>query len=66
MTESNVDETPKRRAGRPQKYDWGDKFDICHKLYVEEKKTAEEIAKYFADRFNGKFISRTVEATRLA
>ncbi|KAK4504076.1 hypothetical protein PRZ48_004991 [Zasmidium cellare] len=47
-----MDETPKRRVGRPSKYDWGDKRDICYKLYVEEKKSAQDIAKYFADRFN--------------
>lgn len=40
------------QPGRPSKYDWSDKRDICHKLYVEEKKSAVEIAKYFAERFN--------------
>lgn len=58
MAESHVDDTPKRRVGRPQKYDWLDKRPICYQLYVEEKKTAEEIAKYFADRFNGEYIFR--------
>ncbi|KXT16797.1 hypothetical protein AC579_5479 [Pseudocercospora musae] len=43
--------TPTRRVGRPPKYDWADKKDICYRLYVTEQKSAAEIAKYFADTF---------------
>jgi hypothetical protein len=24
-------------------YDWGDKEDLCYRLYIEEKKSLEEI-----------------------
>ncbi|KAF7192726.1 hypothetical protein HII31_05952 [Pseudocercospora fuligena] len=43
--------TPTRRVGRPPKYDWADKKDICYRLYVTEQKSAAEIAKYFAETF---------------
>lgn len=33
-------------------YDWEDKRDICHRLYVDEKKTIPEIVQYFANHFN--------------
>jgi hypothetical protein len=45
-------EQPKKRVGRPPKYDWSDKRDICYKLYVEEHRSAADIARYFADHFN--------------
>ncbi|KAK5113948.1 hypothetical protein LTR62_003071 [Meristemomyces frigidus] len=38
--------------GRPPKYDWEDKKDICYQLFVEERKTPREIAEYFANHFN--------------
>ena len=38
-------------GGRPKKYDWNDKRDICYQLYVEQKKPVSEIIKYFAERF---------------
>lgn len=44
--------TPRRRAGRPPKYDWGDKRDICYRLYVEEQRSAASITKYFAQHFD--------------
>lgn len=44
--------TPTKRVGRPPKYDWSDKKDICYKLYVEESKSAAEIQKYFSQNFN--------------
>ncbi|KJY00417.1 hypothetical protein TI39_contig330g00005 [Zymoseptoria brevis] len=48
-----MDDTPRaKKVGRPPKYDWSDKRDICYKLYVEEQKTAADIARYFADHFN--------------
>ena len=34
---------------RPMKHDWSDKYDICHKLHVEEKKTARECLAYFKE-----------------
>ncbi|KXT05217.1 hypothetical protein AC578_8353 [Pseudocercospora eumusae] len=43
--------TPTRRVGRPYKYDWDDKKDICYRLYVTEQKSVAEIAKYFIGRF---------------
>ena len=33
-------------------YDWEDKRDICHRLYVDEKKTIPEIVQFFANHFN--------------
>ncbi|KAM3424905.1 hypothetical protein BST61_g6879 [Cercospora zeina] len=45
-------EPPKRRAGRPPKYDWTDKKDICWKLYVDEHKSASDIQKHFSQHFN--------------
>jgi hypothetical protein len=38
-------------GGRPSKYDWEDKKDICYQLYVEQKKTPREIVEYFANHF---------------
>ncbi|KAK4551838.1 hypothetical protein LTR86_010834 [Recurvomyces mirabilis] len=38
--------------GRPAKYDWEDKKDICYQLSVVERKTPREIATYFANHFN--------------
>ncbi|KAI5359682.1 putative Clr5 domain-containing protein [Septoria linicola] len=46
-----VDST-KKRVGRPPKYDWTDKKDICHQLYVVEHKSASEVQKYFSQHFN--------------
>lgn len=46
------DPPSRSRAGRPPKYDWLDKRDICYKLYVEEEKTPAEIIKYFTEHFN--------------
>ncbi|CAK3760277.1 Hypothetical predicted protein [Lecanosticta acicola] len=46
------DATSKKRVGRPPKYDWDDKRDICYKLWVDEHKSAAQIAAYFAERFN--------------
>ena len=37
--------------GRPSRYDWDDKKDICYQLYVAQKKSPKEIVKYFADHF---------------
>ena len=37
--------------GRTPKYDWSDKRDICHKLYVEQKLPCPKIVEYFADHF---------------
>ncbi|KAK5121059.1 hypothetical protein LTR85_005543 [Meristemomyces frigidus] len=37
--------------GRPSRYDWDDKKDICYQLYVEQKKSPREIVKYFAQHF---------------
>lgn len=34
---------------RPKKYDWSDKKDICHRLYVEEKRPTREVVKYFSE-----------------
>ncbi|PNS19477.1 hypothetical protein CAC42_7321 [Sphaceloma murrayae] len=31
-------------------YDWDDKKDICYRLYVEEKKSLEEVVDYFRDK----------------
>lgn len=50
MANSMEDTTPRRRTGRPAKYKWDDKRDLCYKLYVEERKSAAEIAKYFAEQ----------------
>lgn len=50
--DADADATAKKRVGRPPKYDWEDKRDICYKLWVEEKKSAAAIAAYFAERFN--------------
>ena len=36
---------------RPRKYDWEDKRDICHKLYVDQGKTSGDIVRYFAQHF---------------
>jgi hypothetical protein len=33
---------------RNKKYDWSDKRDICHKLYVEEEKSLPEVKEYFS------------------
>ncbi|CAK1357715.1 unnamed protein product [Cercospora beticola] len=50
---SSTDVEPaKRRVGRPPKYDWADKKDICWKLYVDEHKSASEIQKYFSQHFD--------------
>lgn len=50
---SSTDVEPaKRRVGRPPKYDWTDKKDICWKLYVDEHKSASEIQKYFSQHFD--------------
>lgn len=38
-------------GGRPCKYDWEDKKDICYTLYVEQKKSPRDIVKYFAAHF---------------
>jgi hypothetical protein len=38
--------------GRPPKYDWSDKRDICHKLYIDEQKSITQISQYFQDHFN--------------
>ncbi|KAH9818150.1 Clr5 domain [Teratosphaeria destructans] len=38
-------------AGRPPRYDWDDKKDICYQLYVEQKKSPPEIVRYFANHF---------------
>ncbi|KAF2765199.1 hypothetical protein EJ03DRAFT_217875 [Teratosphaeria nubilosa] len=38
-------------GGRPPKYDWDDKKDICYQLYVEQKKSPPEIVRYFANHF---------------
>ncbi|KAF2216109.1 hypothetical protein CERZMDRAFT_34564, partial [Cercospora zeae-maydis SCOH1-5] len=53
-TASSTDdiEPSKRRVGRPPKYDWTDKKDICWKLYVDEHKSASEIQKHFSQHFN--------------
>lgn len=37
--------------GRPQKYDWDDKKDICYQLFVEQKKSVKDVVKYFAEHF---------------
>lgn len=37
--------------GRPSRYDWDDKRDICWKLYVEEKKSPKEIVAWFSNHF---------------
>lgn len=37
--------------GRGPKYDWSDKRDVCHKLYVEQKLPAPKIVEYFANHF---------------
>lgn len=31
-----------------KKYDWSDKRDICHRLWVEEERTLPEIMEYFS------------------
>ena len=31
-------------------YDWDDKRDICYRLYVEEKKSLEDVVDYFRDK----------------
>ena len=45
-------EVSPRKGGRPPKYDWDDKREICHQLYVEEKKSVAQIIDYFANIFN--------------
>jgi len=34
---------------RPKKYDWSDKKEICHKLYIEERRPMREVIKYFSE-----------------
>jgi hypothetical protein len=31
-----------------KKYDWSDKRDICHRLYVEEEKSLPQVKEYFS------------------
>lgn len=38
--------------GRPTRYDWDDKKDICWQLYVEQKKSPTEIVAWFANHFS--------------
>ena len=37
--------------GRRPKYDWTDKRDVCHKLYVEQKLPVSQVIEYFANHF---------------
>ncbi|KAF2483405.1 hypothetical protein BDY17DRAFT_238157, partial [Neohortaea acidophila] len=37
--------------GRPPKYDWDDKRDICYKLWVVDKLSTPNIVKWFAEHF---------------
>ncbi|KAK5131816.1 hypothetical protein LTR08_000571 [Meristemomyces frigidus] len=39
-------------VGRPCRYDWDDKYDICYQLYVEQKKSPREVVEYFAQHFS--------------
>ena len=39
-------------GGRPSRYDWDDKYDICYKLYVEQKKSPREVVKHFVEQFS--------------
>lgn len=32
---------------RNKKYDWSDKRDLCHRLYIEEERSLPEIKDYF-------------------
>lgn len=52
LPDMDHDNIPSRRVGRPPKYDWSDKKELCYRLYVEEKKSGAEIAQYFAERLN--------------
>lgn len=45
-------EDPPRKPGRPPKYDWDDKRDICYQLYVVEKKSVPQIIDHFAKLFD--------------
>lgn len=40
-----------KRPGRPPKYDWSDKKDLCYRLYVEEQRPLREIVDIFATQF---------------
>ncbi len=51
-TNSADTDAARKRIGRPPKYDWTDKKDICHQLYVQEQKSAAEIQKYFSEHFH--------------
>ncbi|KAF2716078.1 hypothetical protein K431DRAFT_236167 [Polychaeton citri CBS 116435] len=53
MSASGLEASPtRRRGGRPRKYDWSDKRDICHRLYVEEKKNVRQVVEWFAEHFS--------------
>ena len=36
---------------RPPIYDWEDKKQICYELYVDQKKSMEEIRTYMKERY---------------
>ncbi|KAK5170912.1 uncharacterized protein LTR77_004056 [Saxophila tyrrhenica] len=40
------------RVGRPEKYDWEDKREICWKLYNEDRLSGNQIVDWFANHFN--------------
>lgn len=31
-------------------YDWDDKREVCYRLYVDEKRSLEEVVEYFRDK----------------
>jgi hypothetical protein len=43
-------------------YDWENKEDICYRMYIEEKKSLEEIMDYMKEHH--KFAPRYVDAAR--
>ncbi len=47
------------RVAAKMVYDWTDKEDTCYRLYIEEKKSLEEIMSFFKDQ---KFAPRYVHA----
>jgi hypothetical protein len=50
--ETTVNTAPKG-AHYPSKmvYDWENKEEICYRMYIEEKKSLEEIMEYMKDEF---------------
>jgi hypothetical protein len=43
-------------------YDWENKEEICYRMYIEEKKSLEEIMEYMKEHH--KFAPRYVDAAR--